>query len=238
MRGTPGPAAPRAPRSAASATTLRAYDAIREHIATGEYAAGRWLPEPMIAATLGLSRTPVREALRMLAAEGSVELIHNRGARVTRWAAADIDEVYRLRAVLEGHGAGLAARNASRKQVATIQDLQAGYEQSMQLADASPRLSAQCNNDFHAAVLQASGSPRLSTLLDVISSAALVTQAVQRYTEDDRLRSVVQHRDIITAIQHRDDDLAESAMRSHILAARYTALRLAEAAADPTDSPD
>lgn len=108
----------------------------------------------------------------------------------------------------------------------------------MQRADASPRLSAHCNNDFHAAVLDASGSPRLSTLLEVISSATLVTQALQRYTEDDRLRSVVQHRDIITAIQHRDDDLAEPAMRSHILTTRYTALRLAEAAADPTHSPD
>ena len=108
----------------------------------------------------------------------------------------------------------------------------------MQRGNASPRLSAQCNNDFHAAVLDASGSPRLSTLLDVISSAALVTQAVQRYTEDDRLRSIVQHRDIITAIQHRDDGLAEAAMRSHILAARYTALRLAESPAHATDPPD
>ena len=212
-----------------SATTLRAYEAIRQSIGNGEYTAGQWLPEPMIAAALGLSRTPVREALRMLAAEGSIELIHNRGARVASWSAADIEEVYRLRALLEGHGAALAAHNASRAQVTRIQDLQARYEQAVRGEHASARRSAQCNNDFHAAILQASGSPRLATLLDVISSAPLVTQAVQQYTEDDRQRSVVQHRDIITAIQHRDDGLAEAAMRSHILAARYTALRLAQA---------
>jgi DNA-binding GntR family transcriptional regulator len=234
MRYGPGvtehPVTPRTTRPGASATALRAYEAVRASIATGDYTAGMWLPEPMVAATLGLSRTPVREAFRMLAAEGSIELIHNRGARVTRWTAADIDEVYRLRALLEGHGAALAARNASRRQVTQIQALQADYEASMQRADASPRVSAQCNNDFHAAILEASGSPRLATLLDVISSAPLVTQALQRYTEDDRARSVVQHRDIITAIQHHDDALAEAAMRSHILAARYTALRLADAA--------
>jgi DNA-binding GntR family transcriptional regulator len=58
-----------------------------------------------------------------------------------------------------------------------------------------------------------------------------VTQAIQRYSEDDRRRSVVQHRDIIAALQHHGDSLAEATMRSHILAARYTALRLAEAGA-------
>jgi DNA-binding GntR family transcriptional regulator len=224
------PTAPREARIASSATTTaRAYDAIRENIATGAYAPGKWLPEPMVAASLGLSRTPVREALRMLAAEGSIELIHNRGARVTAWKAADIEEVYRLRALLEGHGAALAARCASPNLVDEIRALQTRYEASMASDDSSTRSTAQCNNDFHAAVRSASGSPRLATLLDVISSTPLVTQALQRYTEDDRRRSVVQHRDIITAIQNRDDGLAESAMRSHILAARYTALRLTQA---------
>jgi DNA-binding GntR family transcriptional regulator len=209
----------------ASATTARAYEAIRESIVSGAYAPGMWLPEPMVAASLGLSRTPVREALRMLAAEGSVELIHNRGARVTAWDAAAIEEVYRLRALLEGHGAGLAARHASAADVDEISALQAGYEATVD--DGSPaRATAQCNTEFHAAVLRASGSPRLAGLLDVISSTPLVTRALHRYTDDDRRRSVVQHRDVITAIHNRDDALAESAMRSHILAARYTAMLL------------
>lgn len=212
---------------AASANTRRAYEAIREGIGTGEYAPGMWLPEPMVATSLGLSRTPVREALRMLAAEGSVELIHNRGARVASWDAHAIDEVYRLRALLEGHGAALAARRASPEEIGRIQDLQSRYERAVRDEGHSVGRSTQCNNDFHAAILQTSGSPRLATLLDVISSVPLVMQALQLYTEDDRLRSVVQHRDIITAIRNGDDALAESAMRSHILAARYTALRLA-----------
>lgn len=214
-------------RTGASATTSRAYEAIRESIVSGAYAPGMWLPEPMVAASLGLSRTPVREALRMLAAEGSVELIHNRGARVTAWDAAAIEEVYRLRALLEGHGAALAARHASEDDVAQIRELQARYESSVDAGDPA-RSTARCNNEFHAAVIRASRSPRIASLLDVISSTPLVTRTLQRYTEDDRRRSVVQHRDIITAIQNGDDALAESAMRSHILAARYTALGLSE----------
>src|SRR5690242_8818642 len=91
-----------------SATTRRAYDAIRADIGSGAVEPGAWLRESALAAALGLSRTPVREALRMLAAEGAVELVHNRGARVVQWSAADIDEVYRLRALLEGHAAALA----------------------------------------------------------------------------------------------------------------------------------
>ena len=219
-------------RRAASATTSRAYEAIRESIVSGAYAPGMWLPEPMVASALGLSRTPVREALRMLAAEGSVEIIHNRGARVTAWAPAAIEEVYRLRALLEGHGAALAARHATADDVEAIRALQARYEESVE-AGGPARSTAQCNNEFHAAVLRASRSPRLAGLLEVISSTPLVTQALQRYTDDDRRRSVVQHRDIITAVQNGDDALAESAMRSHILAARYSALRLTEPSGSP-----
>jgi DNA-binding GntR family transcriptional regulator len=235
--GQPSQPTGRAASASASATTLRAYEAIREGIASGAYPPGKWLPEPMIATSLGLSRTPVREALRTLAAEGSVELIHNRGARVTAWSASDIEEVYRLRALLEGHGAALAARHASSREIKVIRDLQSRYEQTVADHQATAGRSAQCNNDFHAAILRAAGSPRLATLLGVISSAPLVTLALQHYSDADRSRSIVQHRDIVTAIQNRDESLAEAAMRSHILAARYAALRLVSADDPPVVSP-
>ena len=110
-----------------SATTRRAYESVQEGIAAGELPAGSWLREPVVAARLGISRTPVREALRMLAAEGAVELVHNRGARVVRWSAEDIDEVYRLRGLLEGHGAALAARSATAEQVDHVRSCQRRY---------------------------------------------------------------------------------------------------------------
>src|SRR6476620_3530417 len=210
------------------ANTRLAYDAIRARIVDGEVAPGQWLRESTVADSLGLSRTPVRESLRMLATEGVIEMVPNRGARVVSWTPADIDEVYRLRALLEGHGAALAAKAATREQVTQIRRLGEIYERAIDSAVPGHDETARCNNEFHAAILAASGSPRLGNLLDVISSAPMVTQALSRYTDDDRRRSVLQHRDILTAITHRDPELAESAMRSHILAARYTAMGLGE----------
>lgn len=210
------------------ANTRLAYDAIRARVVGGDVEPGQWLRESSVAESLGLSRTPVREALRMLATEGVVELVPNRGARVVSWTAADFDEVYRLRALLEGHGASLAATNATREQAAEIRRLGETYERAVDSAVPGHDETARCNNEFHAAIIVASGSHRLVNLLDVISSAPMVSQAMSNYSDDDRRRSVLQHRDIVTAIAHRDPELAESAMRSHILAARYAATRLRE----------
>ena len=209
---------------ARAAHTRLAYEALKERIASGAVPPGEWLREYTVATSLGLSRTPVREALRLLAAEGVVELVHNRGARVVDWTPEDIDEAYRLRALIEGYGAGLAARRADEAAVDDLRALEDRYERA--LADERPDvLPAQCNDDFHAAVLAASGSARLPTLLAAVSSAPLVRRVLRGYSDDDRQRSVVAHRDIIRAIENRDEHLATAAMSSHILAARYAALR-------------
>ena len=234
--------APRVPpttQSGEAAHTRVAYAALRERIASGGLGPGTWLREHTVATSLGLSRTPVREALRLLAAEGVVELVHNRGARVVSWSAEDIDEAYRLRALIEGYGAGLAAARADAACVAELRSLQERYEQALDAQDpqptssdpttapmtSAPMPSAQCNDDFHAAVLAASGSARLPVLVAAVSSAPLVRRVLHSYDDDDRRRSVMAHRDVITAIANGDADLATSAMSSHILAARYSALR-------------
>jgi len=234
--------APRVPpttQRGEAAHTRVAYAALRERIASGGLGPGTWLREHTVATSLGLSRTPVREALRLLAAEGVVELVHNRGARVVSWSAEDIDEAYRLRALIEGYGAGLAAARADAACVAELRSLQERYEQALDGQDpqptsapmtsapmtSAPMTSAQCNDDFHAAVLAASGSARLPVLVAAVSSAPLVRRVLHSYDDDDRRRSVMAHRDVITAIANGDADLATSAMISHILAARYSALR-------------
>jgi DNA-binding GntR family transcriptional regulator len=198
-------------------------DWLAQRIISGEEPPGTRLAEVKLAELAGVSRSPVREALRLLAAEGVVELVHNRGARVCDWSPQDIDEAYRLRALIEGYGAGLAARRADAACVRRLRVLQDRYEAAVAEGEHSGT-SAQCNDDFHAGVLEASGSARLSTLLTTVSSAPLVRRVLQGYSDDDRRRSILQHRDIITAIENGDDELATTAMSSHILAARYTAM--------------
>ena len=213
--------------------TATAVTALRERIASGVLAPGDWLREAAVAEELGLSRTPVREALRTLAAEGLVELVHHRGARVLSWSAADIDETYRLRALLEGEAAGLAARRATDADLAAMRDAQERYERSV--AEGLPAVErAGCNDAFHAAVLAASGSGRLPVLLGVVTSAPLRARAIGGYAEADLQRSVIQHRDVLTAVEQRDEALAVAAMRSHILAARYVAMQAADPAAQLT----
>ncbi len=211
---------------AEGAHTRVAYEALRERITSGGLGPGTWLREHTVATSLGLSRTPVREALRLLAAEGVVELVHNRGARVVSWSAEDIDEAYRLRALIEGYGAGRAAHRVDAECVAELRALQERYERALDEQDPRVAASAQCNADFHAAVLAASGSTRLPALVAMVSSAPHVRRVLHSYDDDDRQRSVTAHRDVITAIANGDADLATAAMSSHILAARYSALRV------------
>jgi DNA-binding GntR family transcriptional regulator len=201
---------------------------VRDGIATGRYAPGDWLREGALAAGLGLSRTPVREALRALAAEGLVELVHNRGARVVRWTAQDVEETYRLRALLEGEAAALAARRATPEQVAALAS--AAQEHARSVAEERPAVEQAAHNDaFHAAVLAAAGSPRLVALHGVVTSAPLVARALAGYAAVDLQRSVLAHADVLTGVREGDEALARSAMAAHILAARHVVQRVATA---------
>lgn len=195
-------------------------DALRARLLAGQLAPGSWLRESALAEELGVSRTPVREAFRTLAAEGLVVLVPRRGARVVVWSAEDVDETYRLRALLEGEAAALAARRATPEQVREMRAAQDRYEASIS-AQARPDVRAGCNDSFHAAVVAGSGSGRLAALLAVIAAPPLTVRALGSYTEDDVRRSVLQHRDVLTAVEAGDDQLASAAMRSHLLAARY-----------------
>lgn len=212
------------------------YGALRDMIGSGALEPGTWLREEALSEGLGVSRTPLREALRALASDGLVESVPRRGMRVTTWTADDIDELYRLRALLEGYGAQRAARSGGPSVVEQLWQTAARYEHASEQAHGAGRFDAAvaCNVEFHDAVLAAAGSPRLINLVQGIRSAMLVQRAFSHYTDDDRLRSVIQHRDIVRAIERGDDELAGHAMRSHILAARYSAI---EASTDAAPGP-
>ena len=199
-------------------------EAVRQGLAEGRLVPGSWLREGALAEELGVSRTPVREALRSLASEGLVELVRHRGARVVRWTVDDVEETYRLRALLEGEAAALAAQRATPADVEALERCCAAYERAVH-GRLSAVEQAALNDAFHAAVLAAAASPRLVALHASVTSAPLVARALARYDDLDLQRSVLAHRDVVTAVRARDVDLAASAMRAHILAARHVAQR-------------
>jgi DNA-binding GntR family transcriptional regulator len=198
-----------------------AYEALREAILTGRHAAGGRLGEVELAAEVGVSRTPVREALRRLAAEGLVEVLPNRGARVSSWTAQDLEELYELRALLEGHGAGLAAPRATAEDVARLRSL----AEAMDAVGRPGRRQdldrlAELNQVFHGHVLQVAGNARLVALMQSVVQVPLVLRTFHRYDGPALARSLRHHHELVAAIETRDGSWAASVMRSHVLAAR------------------
>ena len=207
----------------------RAYGTLRAGILDGRYVPGARLGEIEVAAELGLSRTPVREALRRLGSEGLVDHLPNRGARVRTWSADDLDEAYELRALLEGLGARRAASRVTVDQVERLAalademvtvDPSLGHRPPGDFADL-----ARLNAEFHALIVTASGSGRLGETLATVVQMPLVLRTYQRYTPEALARSHAHHHEIVDALRARDGTWAESVMRSHVLAARTVLLR-------------
>jgi DNA-binding GntR family transcriptional regulator len=199
----------------------QAYDWIRSGIVGDDLAPGSHLREEEIAERIGCSRTPVREAIRRLAAEGLVEFVPNRGAHVAAWSDRDLAEIFDLRAVLEGFAARLAARRADPDVVAHLTALADEMEAlaASRARDRVDRISA-LNSGFHAAIVEAADNRHLAQLVAGLVQVPLVHRTFRRYDEEELQRSMGHHRELITAIARGDVNWAGTAMRSHIYAAR------------------
>ncbi|RSN44443.1 MULTISPECIES: GntR family transcriptional regulator [Actinomadura] len=195
-----------------------AYDAVRRMILSGDAAAGSRLGESELAETLGLSRTPVREALQRLGSDGLVEVLPHRGARVVAWTREDLAEIFELRALLEPYAAARAARIG--RDAAVLADLAALCD-AMEAAAADRDLGAlaRLNSGFHAAVIDASRNRRLPGMLASVVHAPLIVGTFRRYDAAELDRSMNHHREIVAAIAAGDPDWAEAVMRAHIRAA-------------------
>lgn len=199
----------------------RAYDAIRAGILTGDHAPGARLPEGELATAIGVSRTPVREALHRLDAEGLVSFSPNRGAQVVAFSDRDVDEIYSLRALLEGD----AARRAAPRIGPDATDRLRGLADAMEDVGLDPAPAARAriaglNRDFHATILAAADNRRLEALLGAVVLVPLVHRTFHRYSTEALSRSFHHHRELIAAMEVGDGDWAGAVMRAHVHAAR------------------
>ena len=199
----------------------RAYSTLRAQIIEGTHPPGARVTEQEVAASAGVSRTPVREALRRLEAEGLLRFVPHQGAFVTSWSEQDTEDIFELRAMLEGYGARLAATRATaedRRQLRHLAEEQC-REAAQRLPGCLERI-ADLNSQFHHRLLSTAGSARLRATLITLSSAPLVLQTFRDYDGDDLGRSAHHHMEIVEAIEARDGDWAASVMHSHVMAAR------------------
>jgi DNA-binding GntR family transcriptional regulator len=210
----------------------KAYRAIRAAIIDGTYANGAHIDAGRIAATLGISRTPVREAFRRLHAEGLLTLIANRGAYVTPWTRDDLDELFSLRVVLESHAAAIAASRLDAAGIAQLRGLATRMEQAATLRPGH-HLTANglqvimtLNADFHRTIIGAPGNRRLTTIMSTLVDTPLIMRTFAVYGGEDLQRSMAHHRELIAAFEAKDADWAASVMRSHLHAAHQVLLRV------------
>jgi DNA-binding GntR family transcriptional regulator len=198
--------------------SVGATELIREAIVDGRLEPGRRLKEEELARELGISRTPIREALLMLQAEGLVDAIPNRGAMVRVHTPDDLDDLYQLRALLEGYAARRAATRISPEQ---LEALRASCERFDGLDPGKDlREVVRENMLFHSTILEVAGSSRLEGMVRRVIELPLVYKSYIWYSPDQQRISVHYHRQIANALAARDGERAELIMKEHVFEAR------------------
>lgn len=209
----------------------QAYEAIIGRILSGEIAPGERLREEELTKVTGVSRTPVREALRRLEQEGFAVIQHNRGASVPVYSPKDVDEIYGLRALLEGHAARRAATRISPAQVAELESINDQLKTLSKggLDPADRRLQmTRLNHDFHRIILDASDNDRLASFVEQLARVALSARTFAHYGSDGEKRSLESHDELIRALKSGHADWAEATMRGHVHNARQVMTMMAE----------
>jgi len=150
-----------------SRSAEKAYTYIHDAIVNGAYLPGTHLKEEELSAVIGVSRTPVREALRRLATEGLVVFTRNQGTFVESFDEDAVDEIFQLRAMLEAHGAARAALRMSEPDLERLTELNATMEAmaGRPIDDAYVHDFNRINAQFHRVILVAAGSRRLEKTL-------------------------------------------------------------------------
>jgi len=201
-----------------------AYAQIRQAIVEGRYRPGQRLIEQRIAEEFALSRTPVREALRRLEAEGLVQSEPNRGAIVRDLTTDDLADLYDLRARLEAYAAELAAVRIEPREVEELDAAIADFDEALtaEQIDAieATRVIADANRRIHATILAAARHDRLGQLLERTVDVPLSFQAFRQFDRSETERSHLFHQLIRDAIVAGDAARASALMHEHVLQGR------------------
>jgi DNA-binding GntR family transcriptional regulator len=199
----------------------RVFARLQDDIVLGVLKPGTKLGETELAARYGVSRGPLREAIRRLESRRLLERIPHVGTRVASLEAADLIEIYRVREALEGLAARLAAENMTDAEVAGLWELLALHEQQQDLQEDIAYFQHAGDLDFHYRIIQGSHN---RTLIDLLIGEIYHRVRMYRYqfsmTANRPKKALGEHRRIVEAIEAGDGEMAELLMRRHISRAR------------------
>lgn len=199
----------------------RTYQFVKRAILSLDYASGSRLPEELIASELGVSRTPVRDALRRLQSEGLIEFTPNAGARVASWGASELSEMAQIRSLLEGYAAALAAKKITRDELDDLESTIVEMEVAANRPDA-PDLAAigEANLRFHRLIVEAARNSHLLAAIKPLWHFPLIFRKFALFNPERLNLSLRHHREILAALTAGDGDWARSIMRAHIHSAQ------------------
>jgi DNA-binding GntR family transcriptional regulator len=203
-------------------SAAKAYDHIRIRILDGRLAPASHLREHILAAEIGVSRTPIREALRRLAADGFVTFVPNVGASVISWSGQSLADLIEVRTQLAGMAARLAASRIKEEQIEQLRQLNAQLAQVAKQRHAGfLGEAARLNIAFHRVIFTASGNEWLARLLEQTAYLPMVQRAHFAFDQKAWQHSAVRYADLIDALASGESDWAAALIQAHFLAAKH-----------------
>ncbi len=193
----------------------RVFNKLREDILSGVYQENEELKENTIGLELGVSRTPVREALRQLELEGLVTMIPNKGAYVTGITQKDIHDIYVIRSYLEGLCARWACEQITEAQIEALDEVL--YLSEFHASRSHHEQLVELDNKFHELIYRASGSKILEHVLTDFHHYVERVRKITLAAPDRAKKSSQEHAAILDAIRQRNGELAEALAHEHII---------------------
>ncbi len=190
------------------------FKTLREAILRGDLKPGERLMELQLAAKLGVSRTPIREAIRMLQQEGLAVTIPRRGAEVAAMTEKDMEDVLQVREALEILAVQLASEKITKEQIAELEERLKAFEQAVETAEV--KQIAQSDIDFHDLIYTAAENPRLVVLLNNLREQIYRYRVEYLKDEKNYPRLIEEHKQIMQGLKERNEQYVVEMTKKHM----------------------
>ena len=195
--------------------SAKVFNQLQEDILSGKYKKDEELKEKTLGEEYGVSRTPVREALRQLELEGLVSMIPNKGARVVGFTSQDIYDIYEIRSMLEGLCARRAAKNATPDLIAELEEII--YLTDFHAEKGHGKQVFELDNKFHEKLYEACGSKILANLLHDYHHYVQSVRKISLTSQERSIKTTAEHAAIVDAVKAHDGEKAQCLANNHIM---------------------